>query len=331
MDVDALREARRNDWDELDRLARTSRLDGPNADRLVHLYQEANADLSSLRTQAPDPEAIAALSHRVTRARLRLTSARMLRWTDLSRFFTTALPLALYRLRWWIHGMGALFVLVGLIQGWWLAATPEAFASLGSESMLKHYAEVSFENYYSENPAFDFGAMVWTNNANIAVVTVALSVTGFGPVYILVQNAVSVGEAGAVMHHFGLLGKFFGLILPHGLLELTCIFVAAAAGSKLAWSVAVPGARRRVTALGQEGRSFILVAGGLVLLLGVAGVLEAFVTPSFLPTAMKVGIGALVLAMFWVYVYVVGGRASRAGLSADLEEARAGYSVAEAG
>lgn len=331
VDVDALREARRQDWEQLDQLARRRRLDGPSVDRLVHLYQEANADLSSVRTQAPDPDMIAALSKRVAGGRARLTSARALRLSDVTRYFTVSLPLALYRLRWWTHGVTALFLLVAFIQGWWLLSNPDAMARLGSEESLKHYAEEAFEGYYSANPALDFGAMVWTNNARIALLTVGLAVTGVGPAWILVTNASNVGQAGAIMAHFGYLGKFLALITPHGLLELTCVFVATAAGTKLAWTVLVPGPRRRITALGSAGRSFVTVAGGLVIALAVAGVLEAFVTPSFLPTAVKILLGTLALAAFWAYAYVVGGRAERAGLSADLEESRAGYGFAEAG
>ncbi|WP_371151704.1 stage II sporulation protein M [Buchananella felis] len=331
MDVDALREARRQDWEQLEQLARRRRLDGPSVDRLVHLYQETNADLSSVRTQAPDPDMIASLSKRVAGGRARLTSARTLRLTDLVRYFTVSLPLALYRLRWWVHGMAAVFVIIALVQGWWLATNPDAMDMLGSESSRKYYAEQAFEGYYSANPALDFGAMVWTNNARIALLTIGLAVTGVGPAWILVTNASAVGQSGAIMAEFGYLGKFLSLIAPHGLLELTSVFVACAAGTKLAWSVLVPGPKRRITALGSAGRSFVTVAGGLVIALAVSGVLEAFVTPSALPSAVKIALGALALAAFWLYAYVVGGRAHRAGMSADLEEARAGYGFAEAG
>ena len=36
-------------------------------------------------------------------------------------------------------------------------------------------------------------------------------------------------------------GLFFGLILPHGLLELTAVFVACGLGLKLGWTVIDPG------------------------------------------------------------------------------------------
>ena len=60
---------------------------------------------------------------------------------------------------------------------------------------------------------------------------------------------------------------FFGLILPHGLLELTAIFVAAAVGLRLFWSWIEPGPRSRLDSLAAEGRTAAGVALGLVVVL----------------------------------------------------------------
>ena len=77
---------------------------------------------------------------------------------------------------------------------------------------------------------------------------------------------------------------FFGLILPHGLLELTAVFVAAAVGLRLFWSWVEPGPRTRLQAFAAEGRTAVAIAIGLVVVLLVSGVIEGFVTPSGLPT-----------------------------------------------
>ena len=59
---------------------------------------------------------------------------------------------------------------------------------------------------------------------------------------------------------------------------------------------------------------------GLGLALGVSGLLEAFVTPSTLPDAVNLLVGVAVWLAFLTYVLVLGGRAARLGLSADLSE-----------
>jgi uncharacterized membrane protein SpoIIM required for sporulation len=125
-----------------------------------------------------------------------------------------------------------------------------------------------------------------------------------------------------VNHHRGAL--FFGLVLPHGLLELTAVFVAGATGLRLFWAWIDPGPRARSRALAEEGRSAMAVALGLVVVLGVSGVVEAFVTPSPLPTWARIGIGVLVEVTFLTYVFTVGRWACRRGATGDVAARDAG-------
>ncbi|MCW2620525.1 MAG: hypothetical protein JWL64_127, partial [Frankiales bacterium] len=64
---------------------------------------------------------------------------------------------------------------------------------------------------------------------------------------------------------------------------------------------------------------------GLALLLFVSGIIEAFVTPSPLPTWARVGIGVAVELALLAYVFVLGRRAHLAGATGDLDAQRAGY------
>ena len=113
---------------------------------------------------------------------------------------------------------------------------------------------------------------------------------------------------------------FFGLIAPHGILELTAVFVAAGAGLRLAWTIVDPGPRRRTDAIAQEGRATVALALGLAVVLAVSGVIEAFVTPSGLPTWARVGIGVVAEMAFLTYVWVLGRRGVAAGDTGDLED-----------
>jgi uncharacterized membrane protein SpoIIM required for sporulation len=114
---------------------------------------------------------------------------------------------------------------------------------------------------------------------------------------------------------------FFALILPHGMLELTAVFLAAATGLRLGWTVIDPGPRPRSRALAEEGRASVTIALGLIVVLLVSGVIEAFVTPSPLPTWARITIGFCAEAVFLGYVIVCGRRAVAAGQTADISEA----------
>ncbi|CAM3078501.1 stage II sporulation protein M [Actinomyces slackii] len=331
VDLDAFSAAHRDQWDRLDRLASQRRLTGEQADELVVLYRACARHLSRVRTAAPDPQLVAELSTRVAGARARLTGSRETSLGSGLRFITHAMPAALYRIRWWTVGVMVAEIALAVVVGVWTLHHPAAMAALGSPSQLEEYANEAFEAYYSTYDAPDFAAQVWTNNARIAALCVASGITGILPVYILVQNAVVLGQAGAIMAHHGLFGHFLALISPHGLLELTCIFVAGAAGLRLFWTMLVPGPRSRGAALATEGRALITVAASLTGALALAGIIEAFITPAPIPWAVKIVVGALALALLWAYTLILGGRAVREGETGDLSEEEAGYTAPEAG
>ena len=331
MDTDAFAAVHAAEWERLERLSKQRRLSGPEADELVRLYQATAGHLSAVRTSAPDPHLVGRLSALLAQARGRVAGAHELRLSDVAGFFTTTLPAAFYRVRWWTVGVMVVWVALAVAVGWWTAATPAAVAQLGSPAELEQYADEAFAAYYSDYPAPDFAAQVWTNNAWIAAQCIGLGITGIFPAYVLYANAVGVGQAAAIMATHGDLQVFFGLILPHGLMELTAIFIAGGTGLKLFWTALVPGRRTRSRALAQEGRVLVTVALGLVLVLAVSGLVEGFVTPSGLPTGAKIAVGALVLAGYWTYTIVLGRRAAAAGETGDLDEDLAGHTLAQAG
>ena len=74
-------------------------------------------------------------------------------------------------------------------------------------------------------------------------------------------------------------------------------------------------------ALAQTGRATVGMAIGLAEILLITGMIEAFVTPSPLPTAVRVGVGIVVEVAFFAYVWTLGRRAVQAGEYGDVEEA----------
>jgi uncharacterized membrane protein SpoIIM required for sporulation len=241
----------------------------------------------------------------------------------MARFFTVVYPAALYRsARWWIS-VGVSFCLVGLVVGIWVAHNPDVQASIAAPEEIRALVDHRFEDYYSSHPAGSFAAQVATNNAIVTAMSLFLGPLILPVVWILWQNALNVGIAGGLMAGAGRLDLFFGLILPHGLLELTCVFIAAGAGLRLGWTWIDPGPRSRTQALAEEGLAVGALAIGLAVTLGVSGCIEAFVTPSPLPTWARIGIGASVWVAFLTYIFVLGRRAALAGSLGDVEGAGA--------
>lgn len=331
MDLDALTAARQEEWARLDALSRARRLSGAEADELVTRYQSASADLADLKTSAGRTPQGDHVSTILARARLRLTGAPENVLRQIPRFFALQLPAALYRVRWTTLAIAVAFIAVAATVAFWISGDSALVATLGPQARLEYYAENEFTQYYSENPAAVFAGTVWTNNAWIAAQCVLFGVTGIWPLMVLMQNAVGIGTAAAVMLAFDRGDIFLLFILPHGLLEMTCIFVAGAAGLHIFWAWVAPGRRTRGEALAQAGRSLATIAIGLVLALAVSGLIEGFVTAQPWPWAVKIGIGALALAAFLFYMVFVGGRAHRRGETGDLTEYEAGTPTLVAG
>lgn len=319
VDVDAFVARHSRDWDRLARLTNKRRLSGPEVTELVDLYQRTSTHLSVVRSAAPDPLVVARLTQLVAQSRARVTGSHQPAWAELLDFFRSGFPAAVWRARWWILASAAFFYVVAVLTGLWVATDPAVQGALGTPEEIAQLVDEDFAAYYSSDAAAGFAARVWTNNAWVsAMVLIAGAFFCLPAVYVLFTNAANVGIVGGLMVANGRADVFFGLIAPHGLLELTAVFVAAGAGIRLGWQWIDPGPRPRSVALAQEGRAAVSIALGLVVVLAVSGVIEAFVTPSPLPTWARVLIGALALGLFIAYIWVFGSRAARAGATGDL-------------
>jgi uncharacterized membrane protein SpoIIM required for sporulation len=323
VDVDAFVVAHRPTWDRLEHLTKRRRhLTGAEIDELVDLYQRVSTHLSMLRSSSTDSVLIGRLSSLVARARAAVTGAHAPLWSEFIRFWTVSFPVVAYRCwRWWL-GTAVVFFIVATAIGFWVAGNPEVQATIGTPAEIEQMVNHDFESYYSENPAGSFALRVWINNAWVAAQCIAFAVVLGLPIpYVVFQNALNVGVAGGLMFAAGKGGLFLGLLTPHGLLELTAVFLAAAAGMRVGWSVVAPGDRPRGQVLAEQGRAVVSVAVGLVVVLLISGLIEALVTPAPFPTWLRIAIGVLAEAAFLAYVIHFGRRAVKAGETGDVADA----------
>ena len=326
MDLDAYVAAHSREWQRLEQLVRRPRsLRGTEVDELVDLYQRVATHLSVLQSGGNDPALVARLSSLVARARSAVAGTRQAAWRDAVRLLTVDFPVVVYRARWWWLGAMVGSLVVALAMGIYVDTHPEVQSQLIDKDQLDQLVNRDFADYYKQAAPQDFAGKVFTNNAQIAAACVLFGVLlGLPVLYVLLQNALNVGIVGGLMADRGKLDLFFGLILPHGILELTAVFVAAGLGLKLGWTVIDPGRRTRGAALAEEGRTLVTGAIGLAVTLFVSGVIEAFVTPSGWPTAVRISIGVVAELLFLAWVFVLGRRAANAGATGDVEAALRG-------
>ncbi len=137
-------------------------------------------------------------------------------------------------------------------------------------------------------------------------------------------NGLILGAVAGVLTADGHAGFFVELAAAHGVLELSAIVVAGAAGLRLGWALVDPGFRPRVAALAEEARAAVLLVLGTMPWLVVAGIIEAFISRRGISAAPMAVVGVIVGGLYWWLAYTRGrdGEAARS-LSSDQRRARA--------
>jgi uncharacterized membrane protein SpoIIM required for sporulation len=308
VDLDRYITEHRPAWDRLGYLSRRGRrrpqrLSPAELDELVQLYQRVSGHLSFARVAYADAGLTALLTRLVADANAVIYGARRPARAAVRDFVLVTFPGAVWRIRHFVLVAAAFTLLPAFAVGAWIANSDAALEASGPEAVRAAYVEEDFEAYYSSEPASQFAAQVTFNNIQVSITAFAVGILGcVGTAGILAFNGANVGVAGGLFHAVGEWERFWGLILPHGLLEISAVIIAGGAGLRLGWTLIDPGDRPRVEALTEEGRRSVVVVLGLVGAFVVAGLIEGFVTGSPLPTWARVGIGVIVWVAFATYI-----------------------------
>lgn len=322
MDIDAFVASHQATWWRLQALNEQARklksMSPEELDEMVMLYQRSGAHLAHARvTYAFDPALVSRLTLLVSEAHGLLYGQRD---TEIRRsvatFAATTFPAAIWSIRRFILIAFLLMMIPWAVMQVWLSVSPSAFDVVAPEGASSQYIEQDFEEYYSNQPSQNFASQVFLNNIRVGFFAFAAGVLAcVVTAMILIVNGANVGVAGGLFTHVGQADKFWGLILPHGLLELSAVIVAGAAGLRIGWTVIAPGDRTRFSALTQEARRAGNVLVGLVVAFLLAAMVEGFVTGKPWPTSVRVGIGVTVFVAFWGLTIVFALR--QQGASAD--------------
>lgn len=326
MSIDQFIQRNEPSWKRLERLSHEARkrhpsLSASELDEFVRLYQQTSSHLSHARTNLQDPTLTMRLTRVVADANGALYGSTGNSLRGFADFFRFSFPAAVWDARRFVLVAAVLTLLPAIVFGVWLGVSDRAVDSIADEAAQQAFVTEEFEDYYSSAPAAQFSTEVLINNIQVAFLAFAAGIVFcVGTAYILVFNGANLGVAAGLFYNVGEAPVFWGLILPHGLLEVSAIIVAGAAGLRLGWAIIAPGDHTRVQALANEGRRSVVIVLGLALVFVTAGLIEGFVTPSSLPTAARVGIGVLAELIFVLYIVSRGRLAASHGLTGQWGE-----------
>jgi len=320
MTVDRFVEDRRARWARLENLiseanGRVERLAPSDVLELGRLYRSASSDLAVARRDFALDAATERLNDLVATAHALVYSEAPTSGRRLRRFFLHELPSSVRANSRFTAVSLAAFAIPLLATFAIGLLLPEIAATALPPETRQHLAERRLWTDIPEGYRPLVGPLIIVNNVRVAVAAFAGGLTaGALTLYLLVANGAFLGTVLAVVQGYGLSGGLLTFTAAHGPLEISCIVLSGGAGLRLAWALLRPGDRSRRDALRLAGAQAIRVMLLIIPALGVAGILEAFLSPSDAPIALKVTVGVVVGLALWSYIFFVG-RPSRKSAS----------------
>jgi uncharacterized membrane protein SpoIIM required for sporulation len=318
MNLERFLAERADNWSELDALVRQAhgqvgRLGPEGIRRLGEQYRMAASDLALARRLFPYAAGTQRLQGLVVSAHA-LVYARAGRTETAWEFVSRGLWQRL-----WENGRCLVLsasVLVGfVILGtlWALYDPASAIGLLPSGAHVSLHSRGAF--YGISVPArAGLGVAIFVNNIEVSLLAIGGGFTfGILTVFSLGYNGALIGVLGALEWRAGGFDQFLRLVVPHGLLELSCIALAGAGGLAIARALIDPGRLTRTAALGRMVPQLGATVLGVVLFLIVAGMTEGIVTPWDLPTAAALAVGITLAGSFWALVFWRGAPRSPGG------------------
>jgi uncharacterized membrane protein SpoIIM required for sporulation len=312
------REEREARWRKLEELlARaeksTARLSDDELISLPVLYREALSSLSVARAISLDQSLIAYLESLCTRAYFFVYGTRTTLLERIQSFFREDWPKAAREL-WRETAISVALTVLGIIVAYaltsadtsWFYSFVEPAMAQGREPTAST-ADLRATLFGGAEEGFlsVFATFLFTHNAQIALLAFALGFAFCLPAAFLVfYNGLMLGAFIALFASHGLGIAFGGWIFIHGTTELFAVALAGAAGFKLGWTLAFPGAKSRVEAMSEAGRQAAIIMTGVVAMLGVAGMLEGIGRQLVTDTLVRYAIGGAAIILWCTYLYL---------------------------
>ncbi len=317
---DRFRLEREGDWRKLEDIVRRMergglrRITDDELLALPTLYRTAASSLSVARETSLDAATLRYLESLVQRAWFQVYGPRKGLFGWLREFLTGGWSRAIREI--WLDMCVALFVMVaGAIVGWILVAqdrdwyyrlVPTQFTDTRVPGATREQLLETLAVEETAQGLSSFAAYLFSNNAGVAILAFALGFAfGIPSLLLLVYNLAVLGAMFWLFAGQDLGWEFAAWLSVHGTTELFAILLAGAAGMHIGRSMAFPGDKSVLEAAAISGRRGAMVMVGVVFMMVVAAMLEAF--PRQLvggaDSRFMIGGGMLVFWLAYFFLY----------------------------
>lgn len=303
-------EKRKPHWTRLEELLNHSARKGfksltrAELQELSLLYRQIAADLAVLREDRGSVNFARYLNQLLARAHNTIYSAQRASPSAAIDFFLRTYP-RIFRenLRYSVAAF-LIFLVAGIVASALTYHDPDFKVKILGPSMVQTIDRHEMWTHSIVGIKPLASSAIMTNNMSVSFMAFASGITGgVGTIYMMAFNGILIGVIGTACHLSGMSLQLWSFVAPHGVLELPAIFIAGGAGLKLAYSLLFPGFLPRRESLARAGSEAVKLLLGCVPILVIAGLIEAFISPTNLAVKLKFGLAAALFTLLIVYLF----------------------------
>lgn len=306
---------RKSSWQRLEELLglldRSSlrRLHREEVRELGRSYRRAASDLAIARAESRDPRLINYLNSLVIRAHGRIYRADAQGGHRIARFFRRDFPQT-FRDTWRFTAIAFVVFMVFAAIGFAGTWRDQDFSELMGVSPIFRELKIETKTHWWEdlNTANQLGAsFIFTHNIQVTFYTFAFgAMFGVGTLFYMAYNGANIASVVALTYHAGFGRDLLTFMAGHGVIELSCIFIAGGAGLLIGSAMIVPGDLSRADAFKSRGMQGVRLMIGIMPLLVLAGIIEGFISPAAISPTIKFSIAGLTGIALYSYLLLAG-------------------------
>ncbi len=315
MPTDRFIDERKNSWQRLEDLlvlldrATLRRLHREEVRELGRIYRRTASDLAIARAESRDPRLINYLNSLVIRAHGRIYRAEAHGGRRIRDFFAREFPRA-FRRTWRYTAVSfSVFFAFALIGFLGTKYDPEFSEIVGVQPAFRELKIETKTHWWEElNEANQMGAsFIMQNNIRVTIYVFAVgALFGVGTLLSLANEGAVNAAVLALTYRAGFGNDLLTFMVGHGVIELSCIFIAGGAGLLIGTALLMPGNLSRADALKSRGMEAVRLMVGVAVLLVLAGIIEGFISPAPISPFVKFGIGGITGLALYSYLLLAG-------------------------
>lgn len=295
-----------NTWRKLEELSSIISKKGikslPSKDvkRFLHIFRESSHHLAYARTHFPNSKTVTYLNSLVGKCHSQVYAVQKSSPFSALKYIGYGFPNVLKKYRSYILASFGFFFAGFLVSLLLVLVNSDNASFFFNERLIENVKSNTLGNGSWNNPLE--ASNIMTNNISVSLRAFIFGITlGIGTIYILFINGAILGALTALVYQYNDPVRYWSLILPHGVIELTAIFISGAAGLMIGKSMLIPKEHTRFHSLIKGSKNALSMVWGIILMLVIAGIIEGFFTPSKVSEAGKLLFAAMTGVLLIIY------------------------------